>query len=43
MIMSQDPEDITNLKVEHFVFEKLKDFKYLRVIISHRNNMHSEN
>lgn len=42
IVKSLNPEDIANLKVEHFVFEKVEDFKYLVVNINHRNNTHSE-
>lgn len=35
-------EDITNVKIEHFVFEQVKNIKYLGVNINHRNNMHSK-
>lgn len=42
MTMSRNQEDIANLKIEHFVFEKVEDFKYLGVNVNHINNMHSE-
>lgn len=42
MNMLRDPKDIANLKVEHFMFKKVKDFKSLGVNVYHRNNMHSE-
>jgi len=40
--MSRNLEDKTNLNVEHFVFEQVDIFEYLRGNINHRNNMHSE-
>jgi len=42
MVMSRNLEDMTNLKVGHFVFEQVEGFKYLEVNINHRNNMHSK-
>jgi len=42
LVMSRNLEDITNLKVENFVFEQVEDFKYLVVNINYRNNVHSE-
>lgn len=42
MIMLRNLEYVTNLKVDHSVFEQADDFKYLGVNINHGNNMHTE-
>lgn len=40
--MLRNLKDITNLKVEHFVFEQVEYFRYLGLNNNGRNNMYSE-
>jgi len=42
MVMSRQETSKNNLKINTYSFEQLQEFKYLKVNINKKNNMHDE-
>jgi len=42
VFIARKPTVMQNLRVGHYSFEQIKDFKYLEVNINQRNNIHNE-